>query len=120
MNVSPPICGKPGMPTSRSKTSISKKSSWRCTMAERIKQVAITYITHRLFFVGAVVGVLVFAAPNLIALSQAHSPSNMAIQLLAALGMPLLFLLPFLVRHVKTQFGHSRSQLLPGFATPHL
>ena len=34
--------------------------------------------------------------------------------------MPLLFLLPFLVRHVKTQFGHWRSRLTPGFAAPHL
>ena len=35
-------------------------------------------------------------------------------------GMPLMFFPPFLVRHVKTQFGHSRSRLTPGFAVPHL
>jgi hypothetical protein len=89
-------------------------------MAERIKQVAITYTTHRYILVGGIVAFVVVVVPNLIAASHAQPPTGAVIPLVAAIGMPLMFLLPFLVGHIKSQFSHSRARLLPNFAAPHL
>jgi hypothetical protein len=36
------------------------------------------------------------------------------------LGMPMLFVLVFLVGHAKTQFAHPRARLVPGFFPAHL
>jgi hypothetical protein len=90
-------------------------------MLRQIKQVLLTYLTHRyVLAVGlGIVGVVI--APSLLVMAFGHgSDASKAQYLTMVLGMPLLFAIPFLVGHVKTQFAHARSRLVPNFLPAHL
>src|SRR4051812_24736299 len=96
-------------------------SNWRTVvMFEQIKQVGLTYVTHR--FLWLVIGFFgILLLPNLIfAMSPIHAASNATQLMLFDLGMPMLFLMPFLVGHAKTQFAHPRAHLLPQFFPAHI
>jgi hypothetical protein len=97
------------------------KSAHRAGFAAQLRQVAITYLTHRYLVAVGLFFVLILAAPSLIAISrrpeitkEAAGPVSMM------LGMPLLFGIFFFVGHAKTQFGHWRSVLIPRFSPPHI
>jgi uncharacterized membrane protein len=89
-------------------------------MAERIKQVAITYVTHRYIWAGALFLVAV-AGPMYIGMSgQQNHPREIAPSMVFAIGIPPLFLARFLVGHAKSQFGQWQARLTPDFLPSHV
>ena len=89
-------------------------------MGRQIKQVLITYVTHKWVMVGIATWLLVFVsiligirASGVGATKDSISVINMYVE------MPVLFLSLMLVAQVKTQFAHSRAVLTPGFTWPH-
>jgi hypothetical protein len=90
-------------------------------MWRQIKQVLLTYVTHRYAFAVALGVVGIVIAPNLLVMAFGRgSPNDKAQYMTMVLGMPLLFAIPFLVGHVKTQFAHARSRLVPNFLLAHV
>src|SRR4051812_24711754 len=90
-------------------------------MWRQIKQVLLTYVTHRYVLAVGVGVVGLIVTPNLLVMAFGRgSPNDKAQYMTMVLGMPLLFAIPFLVGHVKTQFAHPRSRLVPNFLLAHL
>ncbi len=87
--------------------------------AEQLRQVGITYITHR-WVVLITLGVVVFMVPNLIIVMTDQPAASRAQALLFLIGCPALSGMMFLVMHAKAQFAHCRARLMPGFSRPHL
>lgn len=87
--------------------------------AEQIRQVTITYVTHRWVML-ITLGVVVFMSPNLMLVMSGKPAADRAPAMLALVGFPALFGMMSLVMHVKAQFAHPRARLVPGFASPHL
>lgn len=86
---------------------------------EQIRQVGITYVTHRWAMLIAL-GVAAIMVPSLMLVMSGKSATDRAPAMLFLIGFPMLFGMMFLVMHVKTQFAHSRARLVPGFSWPHL
>jgi hypothetical protein len=89
-------------------------------MFEQIRQVGMTYITsRRVWFLAMVMGLVI--GPNLLLnLVTNHSISDAAHPMMFVLGMPMFFIMPFLVGQAKMQFAHSRARLMPRFFSAHL
>src|SRR5205823_492525 len=94
---------------------------WRiAAMFEQIKQVGMTYVTQRFLWLVLGFSALLFL-PNLIVLmGPIHSTKDATQLMFFDLGMPMLFLAPFLVGQAKTQFAHPRARLTPWFFPAHL
>jgi hypothetical protein len=90
-------------------------------MAEQMKHVAITYLTHRWVMAGIAAWVVLIAGPQLVApVVTGMAPSDALPMLMGVLSMPIFFLSIMLVPQVKAQFAHPRARLVPRFALPHL
>lgn len=89
-------------------------------LLQQIKQVCVTYITPRYFWLAAAI-VSLIPLTNLLALmSKRRSQPDFAGPLLFALGMPLLIAVPILVGFAKSQLAHARARLTPQFLPAHL
>ncbi len=92
----------------------------RATLLRQIKQVCMTYIMQRYLWLGAAFLALIIV-PNIIALlGSRHGRPDATGPLLFVIGMPQLFVLPFLVGLAKSQLAHSRARLLPRILPAHL
>jgi hypothetical protein len=89
-------------------------------LLNQIKHVGATYVTHRFVWFGAVLLGLMVVPQWIMVGTRSRAGIDAAPPMLAMLGMPLFFMIPFLVAQVKTQFGHSRSRLLPRFYPAHV
>lgn len=90
-------------------------------MLLQIRHVLGTYLGHRIAMTAMLLAIAFIILPNLFgALHSTHSSPAGALAMTTILGMPLFFLMPFLVGHVKTQFCHSRARLMPNFNPPHV
>jgi hypothetical protein len=90
-------------------------------MLQQVSQVALSYLTHRLAVIGFLLWSGLVIAPQFWAFSNSAPGSADAAQPIAmVLGMPLVFMMPFLVGHVKMQFAHPRCRLMPRFLPAHL
>ena len=93
-------------------------------MIEQIKQVTNTYLTQRMFWFGAAL-IVMMTLPNMVLIfgpqhkSDSPLPPNSYMSLWS-LGMPLFFVVPFLVGHAKFQLAHSRARLTPNFLLSHV
>ena len=88
-------------------------------MLTQIKQVANTYLTQRMLWLGALFIVLM-TLPNLATLFGSQRKASGGSQMLFLVGMPLFFVVPFLVGHAKFQLAHSRARLIPNFFPSHV
>ena len=86
-------------------------------MIAQCLQVVHTYTTRRLLILGVAVGFLFCCLFLFIASSDEQVFGQMAF---ACLGFPMMIGGLVLASHAKYQFVHPRSQLIPGYATPHL
>jgi hypothetical protein len=89
-------------------------------MWQQIKQVGITYVTHRWAPLIALAAIVLVIVPNLIAATSGAGVADRAPAILFLVGFPMLFVTMFLVLHAKSQFAHPRARLMPGYAGPHL
>jgi hypothetical protein len=89
-------------------------------MAERIKQVAITYLTHRTIWWWGIALATLGIAPNLFQLNSRSAIQHNPWPLVFIIAIPLFVAFPFLVGHAKAQFAHERARLIPNFAPAHL
>jgi hypothetical protein len=89
-------------------------------MIERIKQVGTTYLTHRHLWLFAGSMVVMIVPQLFLAAISTRSPAKSDHAIMFVLGMPVMFLLPFLVGQAKSQFAHARSRLMPQFLPAHL
>lgn len=90
-------------------------------MLRQIRYVLATYTGHRMAMTAMLFAAVFIILPNLFgALDSTHGSDRSAQAMTTILGMPLFFLMPFLVGHVKTQFCHPRARLTPNFNLPHI
>lgn len=86
-------------------------------MISQMKQVVLTYLTQQYLWL-AVGFFAMIIVPNILTVGRSSGRAGFA--MMFALGMPVMMLTPFLVGHVKMQFGHSRARLMPQFMRAHL
>jgi hypothetical protein len=90
-------------------------------MGRQIRQVLITFITHRWIMAIIAAWLALIVVPQLILGGlSAQSPTDLVPMVNTLMGMPLLFLSIMLVPQAKAQFAHSRAALMPGFVLPHI
>jgi hypothetical protein len=90
-------------------------------MWRQIKQVGMTYLTHRWTTIGIVAWLLLIVIPLLtLGWLMDHPRKSLASAAVMWVCLPLWFLSLAIVPQAKAQFGHARAVLMPGFAAPHL
>lgn len=90
-------------------------------LRRQIKQVLLTYFTHRVWWWLGGLACLASIPWLMVLFSSGHShrPNDFNGAYLI-IGIPQFTLLMFLVGQAKTQFAHSRARLVPGFMPAHL
>lgn len=90
-------------------------------MVQQIKQVVVTYVTHRWVMAGIAAWLLLGVTPQLfMGFAGTKPPSELAPVIMMLLGMPIFFVSIMLVPQAKAQFAHWRNRIVPGFVLPHI
>ncbi len=89
-------------------------------LLNQIREVGVTYVTQRYLWWGLALLTFMVGPQLILTFRPNRSPMDAAQPMMMVLGMPMLFVVPFLVGHVKVQLAHSRARLTPHFLPAHL